>query len=378
MRAAYPKLKCLLGVMSAGSGRRRPRPHAPRSRRVSLQSGLRQAFTQLARENRDATAGIHRGAQQRNGVAGRSARAATGNAGHRVSRHDDARARLPFRYRISSRARRTRICRRPQRCDRVPLGAGTVRTPARIGGRSGLSRKVNVIAAVSGPAALAAKGATATIPFVFATGLDVIKAGIVASFNRPDGNATGVYLYTGALQPKKLELLAQLAPNAATIAVLANPNSPIVETQVKELQEAARLLGRRLIVLNASSEKEIDAAFAALVQQRANGLIVSADPFFNGQRAQLVALAARSVIPAIYEWREFTIAGGLVSYGTNVTDAYRQAGNYTGRILKGEKPADLPVVQPTKFEFVINLRTAKALGIDVPPKLLALTDEVIE
>ena len=241
-----------------------------------------------------------------------------------------------------------------------------------------VSRKVNVIAAVSGPAALAAKGATATIPFVFATGLDVIKAGIVASFNRPDGNATGVYLFTRALQAKKLELLAQLAPNAATIAVLANPNSPIVETQVKELQEAARLLGRRLIVLNASSEKEIDAAFAALVQQRANGLIVSADPFFNGQRAQLVALAARSVIPAIYEWREFTIAGGLVSYGTSVTDAYRQAGNYTGRILKGEKPADLPVVQPTKFEFVINLRTAKALGIDVPPKLLALTDEVIE
>ena len=241
-----------------------------------------------------------------------------------------------------------------------------------------VSRKVNVIAAVSGPAALAAKGATATIPFVFATGLDVIKSGIVASFSRPDGNATGAYLFTGALQPKKLELLAQLAPNAAIIAVLANPNSPIVETQVKELQEAARLLGRRLIVLNASSEKEIDAAFAALVQQRANGLIVSADPFFNGQRAQLVALAARSVIPAIYEWREFTIAGGLVSYGTSVTDAYRQAGNYTGRILKGEKPADLPVVQPTKFEFVINLRTAKALGIDVPPKLLALTDEVIE
>jgi putative ABC transport system substrate-binding protein len=203
-----------------------------------------------------------------------------------------------------------------------------------------VSHKVDVIAAVSGPAAaLAAKGATATIPFVFVTSLDVIKAGLVASFNRPGGNATGMYLFTQTVEPKKLELLVELVPNAATIAMLANPNSPTIEIQVNALQEAARLLGRTLILLNAGNEKEINAAFEAFAHHRADGLLVSSDPFFNGQREQLVALAARFAIPTIYEWREFAIAGGLVSYGTSITDAYRQAGNYTGRILKGERMA---------------------------------------
>jgi putative tryptophan/tyrosine transport system substrate-binding protein len=242
-----------------------------------------------------------------------------------------------------------------------------------------VTRKVNVIAAVSGPAAaLAAKATTTTIPFVFVTSLDIVKAGLVTNFNRPGGNATGIYLFTRDLEPKKLELLAEMAPNAATIAALTNPNSPFVEIQVSALQEAARLLGRKLVVLSAGSESEIDAAFTELISQRAAGLVVTSDPFFNGQRAQLVALAGRSTIPAIYEWREFATAGGLASYGTSITDAYRQAGNYTGRILKGEQPADLPVIQPTKFEFVINLKTAKALGLDISPALLSVADDLIE
>jgi putative ABC transport system substrate-binding protein len=240
-------------------------------------------------------------------------------------------------------------------------------------------RQVAVILATGGnPPALAAKAATATIPIVFIIGSDPVEVGLVASLNRPGGNVTGVSLFTSMLVAKRLELLRELVPTATTIAFLVNPNNSNAAPDTKVVQTAARGFGLQLVVLSAAIENDIDAAFATLVQQRANALLVNTDSFFLTRRNQFVALAVRHAVPTIHDLREFTAAGALASYGTDLADAYRQGGVYVSRIVKGEKPADLPVIQPTKFELVINLKAAKALGLELPTALLARADEVIE
>ena len=241
-----------------------------------------------------------------------------------------------------------------------------------------VGRKVAVIAVGGRPGIEAARAATASIPIVFLGGGDLIAAGIVASLSRPGGNLTGIDIFGRELNPKRLDLLAKLVPQAAMIAMLVNPTALMAEVTRRDAQEAARANGRQLSILTASTATEIDAAFAAVVQLRAGALVVASDPFFNSRREQLVALAARHGVAAIYEWREFAEAGGLISYGPSFADVVRQQGVYVGRILAGAKPADLPIQRPTRFELIINLKTAKALGLTIPQSLLLRADEVIQ
>ena len=241
-----------------------------------------------------------------------------------------------------------------------------------------VKRPVAVILAAALPSAVAAKTATATIPIVFVMGADPVRQGIVASLNRPGGNVTGISQFYGELGGKRLELLRELVPSATTIAVLSNPNNPNADNHLRDVQTAARSIGQKIDVVIARTEAEIDAAFARAVRERVGSLLVADDPLYSVRRDQLVALAARYALPTIYYAREFPAAGGLVSYGSNSSDNLRQAGVYTGRILRGERPADLPVLQPTRFELVINLKTAKALGLTIPLTLQAVADEVID
>jgi putative ABC transport system substrate-binding protein len=240
-------------------------------------------------------------------------------------------------------------------------------------------RPVAVIATTGGePAALAAKAATSTIPIVFLIGGDPVALGLVASYNRPGGNATGMNILTATLEAKRLGLLHALVPKATTIGVLLNPKFQPADNQLRDLQQAAPSIGLQIHVLRASTDNELDVAFETVTQQHIAALAITADPFFDTRRDKLVALAASHAVPTVYQFREYAAAGGLMSYGNDSFDSYRQAGVYTGRILKGANPADLPVMQPTKFEFVINLKTAKTLGLAFPSGLLSIADEVIE
>jgi putative ABC transport system substrate-binding protein len=241
-----------------------------------------------------------------------------------------------------------------------------------------VSRKVDVIATSGGPApARAAKNATATIPIVFVAG-DPVEQGLVASLARPGGNLTGFSIMSIEVWPKRLELISEIVPHALAIGLLVNRSNSSVERVIVPVQEAARAKGLQLHIVNAATDADLETAFATLAEGRVSGLVVGTDPFFNGRREEIVALAARHAVPAVYEWREFAHLGGLISYGSSLSGSYRQAGAYVGRILKGAKPADLPVQQPTTFELVVNLSTAKALGLTVPPSILARADEVIE
>jgi len=240
-------------------------------------------------------------------------------------------------------------------------------------------RRVAAIAVPGGPdAARAAKAATATIPIVFVVAVDPVSLGLVASLARPGGNLTGINFFGGELTAKRLELLRMLVPGATRVAVLVNPTNPMTESTSRELEPAGRSMGLQIRVLNASTSQEINAAFATFVDERPDAVLVGVDPFFNGRRVQLVHLATRYAVPASYVAREFAEVGGLMTYGASISDAWHQAGVYCGRILKGSKPAELPVVQSAKFELVINAETARMLGLTVPPSLLSLADEVIE
>ena len=239
-------------------------------------------------------------------------------------------------------------------------------------------RRVGIICASSNVTTLAVKKVNSEIPLVFAVGLDPVAMGLVSTINRPGGNATGVYFLTTVLEPKRLELMRVLLPHVAVVAALVNPDNPNAENHIKDLQAAARTFGLQLQVLKLREVADFDTAFATLVQQKIGAVLVTSDSLFDSNRGRLVELAARNAIPVMYPWRDFVEAGGLLSYGNSLNGVYRQVGLYAGRILKGDKPGDLPVWVPTRFEFVLNLKTAKALGLEIPAKLLAFADEVIE
>jgi ABC-type uncharacterized transport system substrate-binding protein len=242
-----------------------------------------------------------------------------------------------------------------------------------------ITSRANILVAAGGtPSLLAATAATPSIPIVFTAVADPVRLGFVASFNRPGGNITGISLFNNILSMKRIGLLHELVPMADVVAMLINPKSPILEEDFEPVQETARSLGLTIHVLNASTDRDLDVVFDALPRLRIRGLALQGEPFFDSRRHRIIELAERQAIPTIYAWREYVAAGGLMSYGTNLTDNYRQAGIYVGRVLKGESPAEMPIVRPTKFELVINLKTAKALGLEVPPSLLARADEVIE
>jgi putative ABC transport system substrate-binding protein len=252
--------------------------------------------------------------------------------------------------------------------DRLPAIAGEL-----------VKRNVAVLVAVGGDVSgMAAKQATSTIPIVFGFGSDPVQAGMVASLSRPGGNATGYVLLTNEMESKRLGILHDLVPNASVVGVLLNPNFPPAAMQLAALENAARATNQRLAVFRASNDSELDTCFKLLVEQHIGALLVAGDPYFDTQRARIAGFAAQNKLPAIYHFREYAVAGGLISYGPRVTDSYRQAGIYTGQILKGAKPGDLPMVQPTNYEFVINLKTAKALGMTIPSGLISFADEVIE
>jgi putative ABC transport system substrate-binding protein len=254
------------------------------------------------------------------------------------------------------------------RYDRLPLLAADL-----------LGRRVAVLVSTGGgPTAVAAKAATTSVPVVFISGTDPVRASLVSSFNRPGGNLTGVYVLTGGLEAKRLGLLRELIASTAAIAVLVNPDNIAVDAQIRDLREAARAHTQRIEIFNATNDREIETAFDAIARFRPGALLIASDPYFSIRRELLVGLAARHRMPTMYQWREFAFDGGLMSYGTNLAEGYRQAGLYAGRILQGANPADMPIVQSTTFELVINLKTAKALGVTIPPGVLAIADEVIE
>ena len=311
-------------------------------------------------------------------MAARGARTA-GGAGGRFPQSDVALGLSKRHCSIPPGPERERLHRRPERENRVPLGRGPQRTASLRSPPKLAARGVNVIAATGGEAsAFAAKTATKTIPIVFNSGGDPVRTGLVDSLSRPSGNMTGVSRINTELLPKRLKLISEVAPAGRAIAILMNPTTRGHDVRVGEIQSAARLIGREVTVLRASSEPEIDAAFTALMEARAGALLVTNDAFFNSRSAYLGGLVARHAVPAIYQNREFADAGGLMSYGPSLAAAYRVVGEYAGRILKGAKPADLPVQQQTKVDFFINLRTARLLGLTIPLPVVSLADEVIE